>query len=130
MTYKAQDFITAIPGTGGIISTIARRVDCDWTTAKKWVTEKPTVAAVYNAECETVIDTAEGVVIGNIQAAVQIQQKARNEGKPRLVDSADAKWLLTKKGKHRGYVDSRQEITGADGGPLIVVGWDDPDNTD
>ncbi len=108
--YKAQDFISAIPGSGGIVSSIARKVGCEWNTAKKWVTEKPTVVVVYDAECEAVIDTAEGVVIGNIQAAVQIQQKARNEGRPRMVDSADAKWYLTKKGKHRGYVDSRQEI--------------------
>ncbi len=117
--YKAQDFINAIPGSGGIVSSIARKVGCDWNTAKKWVTEKPTVAVVYDAECETVIDTAEGVVMGNIQAAVHIQQKAREEGRPRMVDSADAKWYLTKKGNKRGYVD-RHEITGAEGGDIKV----------
>ena len=27
------EFIKAIPGTGGIISAIARKVDCEWNTA-------------------------------------------------------------------------------------------------
>ncbi len=125
--YKAQDFINVIPGSGGIVSSIARKVGCEWNTAKKWVTEKPTVAAVYDAECETVIDAAEGVVIGNIQAAVQIQQRARNEGRPRMVDSADAKWYLTKKGKHRGYVDSRQEIEQSGTWTIRVIEDDGPD---
>jgi hypothetical protein len=35
-------------------------------------------------------------------------------------DTADAKWYLTKKGKHRGYSD-RMELTGADGGDLPIV---------
>jgi len=28
--YTAEQFIKAIPGSGGIISTIARRVGCGW----------------------------------------------------------------------------------------------------
>jgi len=36
--YKASQFIAAIPGSAGIISIIARRVGCDWNTAKKYVT--------------------------------------------------------------------------------------------
>jgi hypothetical protein len=31
--YTAEQFIKAIPGTGGIISAIARKVDCEWNTA-------------------------------------------------------------------------------------------------
>lgn len=37
--YTAAQFIEAIPGTGGIISAIAKRVGCDWITAKKYITE-------------------------------------------------------------------------------------------
>ena len=106
--YTAKVFIDAIPKTGGIISTIAARVGCDWHTAKKYITTKPTIKAAYDAECESVIDMAEGVLLKGIESG----------------DTADAKWYLTRKGKHRGYAQ-RQEITGADGAPLVVVSWDD-----
>jgi len=110
--YKASQFIAAIPGSAGIISIITRRVGCDWNTTKKYVTQYPTVAAAYAAEIETPLDTAESVVIRNIQLAAKQQQEADAP-----VDSADAKWYLTMKGKNRGY-STRQEITGADGGPM------------
>ena len=112
--YTAAQFIKAIDKSGGIVSTIAARISCDWHTAKKYIDTMPTVKQAYDDECEKVLDRAESVLIQSI-----------NEG-----DSADSKWYLTKKGKHRGYVDHRAEITGADGAPLIVVGWDDPDDKD
>ena len=34
-TYKTQQFLDAIPGTGGIITAIAKRLGCSWHTAKK-----------------------------------------------------------------------------------------------
>ena len=113
--YTAQDFIDAIPGTGGIVSAIARKVGCEWNTARKWIDNYPTVKQAYDNECESVLDLAETTVLRNIK-----------EG-----DSADAKWYLTKKGKHRGYSD-RVELTGADGGDLrIKLSWGDPgDNAD
>jgi hypothetical protein len=99
--YTAQDFIDAIPGTGGIISAIARKVGCDWKTADSWVHDFPTVKRAYDAECETMLDLAESTVL-----------KAIKDG-----DTADAKWYLTKKGKRRGYGDSL-ELAGKDGGPI------------
>lgn len=112
--YKASQFIAAIPGSAGIISIITRRVGCDWNTTKKYVTQYPTVAAAYAAEIETPLDTAESVVIRNIQLAAKQQQEADAP-----VDSADAKWYLTMKGKNRGYA-IRNEITGKDGGPMVA----------
>jgi len=88
--YTTQDFIDAIPGTGGIVSAIARKVGCDWATANKWVNEYPTVKRVYDAECESMLDLAESVILKNIKDG----------------DTADAKWYLTKRGKRRGYGDS------------------------
>lgn len=122
--YKTQDFINAIPGTGGIVSSIARKVGCVWNTANVWI-QKPTVKRAYDDECEAVIDTAEGVVIGNIQAAVRKQQKGIKDGDPVIVDSADAKWYLSRKGKRRGYAD-KQEIEQT-GDVTIRVVYDDPD---
>jgi hypothetical protein len=108
--YKAQDFIDAIPGSGGIIATIAKRVECDWTTAKIWITEKPTVAQAYADECEAVSDMAESVLLKRIQ-----------EG-----DDATAKWWLSR--IRRGKFSERTEVTGADGGPVEVIQIYIPDN--
>lgn len=108
--YKAQDFIDAIPTSGGIITTIAERVGCAWNTAYKYIHEYATIKAAYDDECERVTDMAESVLIHNIRLAAKKQRE--KEGGP--VDSADAKWYLTRKGKSRGYVE-RQEVTGKDG---------------
>jgi len=117
--YTAKQFIDAIPGTGGIVSTIADRVGCKWHTARKYIEEYPTVKEVYNEEIERVIDLAEGVLIQNIQTAAR-QAKAGRD-----VDTGDVKWFLSRKAKSRGYVE-RQELTGADGGAVIVK-WDEID---
>lgn len=85
--YTAAQFINAIPGTGGIISAIAKRVGCEWSTAKKYIETYPTIKAAYDNECEAVTDMAESVLITSIKNG----------------DSADAKWWLTRKGKARGF---------------------------
>lgn len=96
--YTAAQFLAAIPGSGGIVSTIARRVGCTWHTARKYIDLYTTVKKSYDDECESVIDMAEGVLLKGIKDG----------------DTADAKWYLARKGKQRGYAE-RQEITGADG---------------
>jgi transposase-like protein len=114
--YTAQDFITAIPGTGGIVSAIARKVGCEWETARAWIDKYPTVKRAYDAECEAMLDLAESAVLRNIKLAAQ------GEG-----DTADAKWYLTKKGKRRNYGDA-MELTGEGGGPVqteIVIRYAD-----
>ena len=79
--FTTKMFIDNIPGTGGIIASIAKRVDCNWHTAKKYVTEYPTVKKVYDDECATIDDLAVSTVI-----------KAIRDG-----DVATAKWWLGKK---------------------------------
>jgi len=114
--YTAAQFIEAIKGSRGIVSTIARRVGCHWNTADKYINEYPTVRAAYDAEKEALLDLSESVVARNIEIAQQIQD---NEGE--MVDTADAKWYLTMKGKGRGYIKSQHlEHTGEDGGEIVV----------
>jgi hypothetical protein len=96
----------AIPGSGGIISTIAKRVGCDWSTAKKYIDASPVLSQMYQNERESILDMAEGVLFKNIR-----------EG-----DSQDAKWVLSRLGKDRGFSE-RQEVTGAEGGPIKVKGY-------
>lgn len=120
--FTAQQFIDAIPKTGGIISTIAAKVGCTWHTAKKYIDEYPTIQQAYQDECEAVMDVAESVVVANIHNAAKLSKAGD------IVDSTDAKWYLSRKGKSRGYVE-RQEVSGPDGGP-ITVNWDEPTNDD
>jgi len=109
--YTAQQFIDAIPGTGGIVATIARRVGCVWHTAKKYIEAYPTVQQVYQDECEAVLDLAESVVIEAIHDR----------------DMQMVRYYLSTKGKHRGYTEKQQfEHSGPDGGPQhIILDWGD-----
>lgn len=111
--YRAQQFIDAIPGSGGIISVIAKRVGCAWHTANKYIKDYPTIKAAYADETESLVDLAESTVL-----------KAIRDG-----DVGAAKWFLQTKGKARGYTE-RHEHTGADGGPIVVVNWDEADDAD
>jgi hypothetical protein len=104
-TYKAEQFIGAIPGTGGIITAVARRVGCDWDTAKKYIEQHPSVAKAYQNECESVLDLAEAKTIELIK-----------DGDVQMI-----RYYLSTKGKRRGYVE-RTEHSGPDGG-AIVMKW-------
>lgn len=92
-TFSAEQFIKAIPGSGGIVSEIAKRVGCDWHTAKKYVTEYVTVNKIFLAEKEGIIDLAEGKLIDAIKNG----------------DMSAIKFYLTTIGKNRGYIE-RQEV--------------------
>jgi hypothetical protein len=105
--YTAADFIAAIPETGGIVSKIADKVGCAWNTAKKYIDTYPTVKAVYDAECERVLDDAESVILGEIENR----------------DTQTAKWYLTMKGRHRGYAP--KQVIEQEGSLEIVLKWDD-----
>jgi hypothetical protein len=113
--YTAQQFIDAIPGSGGIKSTIAQRVGCSWSTVDVYIKKYSTIAAAYADELEGVLDLAESVLLQNIQFV----KAAQNDHK-KPVDTSDVKWLLSKRGKARGYGDKQElEVTGKDGAPLL-----------
>lgn len=112
--YSAKKIIEAIPGSTGIISTIAKRVGCDWHTIRNFIDEYPTVKAAFDAERESLLDIAESVLANNIKLSLQQQQSGKV-----TADSTDAKWVLARLGKHRGFAE-RQEITGTDGEAIKV----------
>ena len=99
--YTTGQFIAAIPGTGGIITAIAKRVGCSWSTAKKFIVGHATVQQAYDDECQSVLDLAEAKTIELIKNG----------------DAAMIRYYLSTKGKHRGYTE-RQEVTGEDSGPI------------
>lgn len=75
-----EQFLSAIPGSGGIITTIAHRVGCAWMTARRYIDSHPTVLKAYKDECEAVVDMAEGTLLKSIK-----------EG-----NTQDAKWYLAR----------------------------------
>lgn len=90
--FTAEQFIKAIPGTGGVITAIARKVGCDWHTAKKYIDEFATVKRAYDDESEGILDLAEAKLIEAIHSG----------------DTGMIRFYLTTKGKHRGYTEKHE----------------------
>jgi hypothetical protein len=103
--YTAKQFIDAIPGTGGIIATIAKRVGCTWHTAKKYIDEYATVQQAYEDECEEVNDMVVSVILKSIK-----------EG-----NTQDAKWWASRKRK----AEFGDAIDVTSGGKPLYLDWEE-----
>ena len=77
--YKKADFEAAIPGSGGIISTIAEKVGCDWHTVKAWLDRSPDLHTMWEAERYQRNDAAKSVYLSNIDSLHRIQTHARQQ---------------------------------------------------
>ena len=93
--------------TYSIVATLAKRVGCDWHTAKKYIDEYPTVRQAYDDECETVNDVAESTLITAIKDG----------------DVASAKWWLTKKRKQQ-FGDAVDITSAGEAIQVVSVGID------
>lgn len=102
--YTKEQVLAAIEGSGGIMSAVAKRLGCDWNTAKKYVSRWVATRAAFRAEREKVLDLAETTLLKSIKDG----------------DAASAKWMLSRLGRHRGYVE-RQEIEPVGDKPILVV---------
>lgn len=88
---KAQEFLDAIPGSGGMITTIAKRVRCSRPTVYKAMERYPTVKQAIEDERDKNIDLAETKLLEQI-----------NEGNTTAII-----FFLKTVGKRRGYVEKR-----------------------
>ena len=84
-----QEVMKAVKGSAGIVSTVAKRLDCDWHTAKKHINKHAETKLAMQAEKEINIDVAEMHIV-----------KALREGDLQIV-----KWYLSTIGKDRGYTE-------------------------
>ena len=109
--FTTKQFIDAIPGTGGIITTIAERVGCVWHTAKKYIDTYPTIRKAYIDECERVTDMAESILIKSIKDG----------------NTQDAKWWLAR--KRKTVFGDAVDITSG-GHPILRVDWDELGDSD
>jgi len=112
--YDMQTVLDAISGSGAIMSTIAKRLNCGWATARSYVQRWEETQQAYEDEEQTILDMAEST----------LYQAIRNN------DVQAAKWLLSTKGKRRGYSERYEhEHSGPGGEPMRVevkfVGRDD-----
>lgn len=96
--YSKEEVLEAIKGSGSIMTAVAKRLKCDWATARAYVRKWEETKQAWDNEGEHILDMAESKLYQSIQ-----------EG-----NTQDAKWLLATKGKRRGFSE-RHEITGADG---------------
>lgn len=101
--YTKEEVLDAIAGSAGIVLTIANRLKCTWDTAQRWIGKWKETEIAFQNEGEKVLDIAEGQVI-----------KAINAG-----DLQTAKWVLSRKGKARGWnEDNTLKLTNGD--PLNI----------
>ena len=97
--YTQEQVLQAIKGSGAIITTIASRLDCAWSTAQAYVLKWETTRRAMGDETELVKDLAESTLITSIKQG----------------DTTSAKWYLSKKAKDRGYGDELiTQQTGSD----------------
>lgn len=85
----------------GIILKAAEACGVHRHTMRKFIDEHPELELVREEAEEELLDVGEAAVVTAIKAA----------------DMKTVRWHLERKGKQRGYT-TRQEMTGADGGPL------------
>ena len=101
--YIVGQFMRAIPGTAGIVSSIARNVGCEWHTADKWIKDSPTLKTAVDNERHVITDKAKHNII-----------KAINGG-----DLAMSKWWLQV--MEDDFVPrEKQELGGIGGGPIQI----------
>ena len=79
--------LEAIDNSAGIILTVAKRLGCDWTTAKKLIERWDKTRQAMDAERQKLLDVGEGHLA-----------KAVYSG-----DLSIIKWLMDRLGKERGY---------------------------
>lgn len=88
--YKKSEILTAVKGSGGIITTVAAKLCCDWHTAKANIDRYEETRGAYRDELETGLDLVEGKAF----------EQARGG------DGAMIRFILATKGRARGYGDA------------------------
>ena len=102
--YTEDKVLAAIKGSGSIISTIAKRLQCNWHTAKSLTQTWDSTKQAMDDESEAVLDMAEGTLMKSMQGG----------------DVQSSKWWLSTIGKRRGFTE-RTEITGEDGNAIELT---------
>ena len=107
--FDKEKVLTAIKGSFGIVSTIAKVLDgCSWHTAWDYVMHWEETRAAYADENERALDLSESKML----------KMVNQEDGPMI------RFHLATKGKDRGYTE-RHEVSGPNAGPIDVRQVDD-----
>lgn len=93
--YKKADIFEAIKGSGGIVTTVALALNCDWHTAKANIEKYEETREAFSGELETGLDLVEGKAYqqaknGDGEAAPQeLDNTADNELTIEIMDGGD-----------------------------------------
>lgn len=101
--FTVQQVIDAIDDKKGMVYLAAEKLGCCHTTVYNYARRHPTVQYAIDANRGVMLDTAELALWRGIQDG----------------ESWAVQFALRTLGKDRGYVE-RQEISGRDGGPLVI----------
>jgi hypothetical protein len=104
---NAEMVIATIAELKGNVSAVARKFKMSRPTLYKYIEAHPSVKAALDSERETMLDNAESALY---RAVIDGQAWA-------------VCFFLKTQGKSRGYIE-RSEVTGKDGG-AIVIDWGD-----
>ena len=110
--YTNAQFLEAIDGCAGIISTVAARLDCSWETARDRIRKSPKLERAFQDEQEHVNDMAETTVLKSIKDG----------------NTQDAKWWLARIRRDRFSIRTDIGGLGADGQIIIEVKMSDDDD--
>jgi hypothetical protein len=119
-----KTMLKALAKSRGIISTAAEAANIDRGTHYNWMANDPEYKAAVDAINEATIDFVESKLMQLIDGPTRevVTQMGIETIKEPPVTAAAIFYLKTK-GKSRGYVE-RQEITGAEGGPIQFIDGD------
>ncbi len=105
LRYTYEEVEAAIHVESGLITSIARLLECNHQTVHRYLERFPDLGELQLAYRELLVDDAE--------------KKLANKLKNNKTNWPAIKFILSTLGKDRGYA-YRQEITGKDGGPVQV----------
>lgn len=117
--------IAALKKTLGRVTDACEKVDIARATHYLWMDKDPEYREAVKSIDEAAIDFVEGKLFELINGARK--EVVTQDGVVEIKDTPNPTatiFYLKTKAKHRGYVE-RQEITGADGGPVQIIA---PDN--
>lgn len=104
--------LESISDSGGIITTIARRLHVNWNTARTYCNKWESTRQALQEEVETTLDIAEIGIINAIKNG----------------DTNTIKWYLSTKGKNRGYTTEVMAEVKTDTEPLHIIFTDQDGN--
>jgi hypothetical protein len=104
LTLKKAAMLKAMEKSLGVVTTAAKSIGITRETHYEWLRTDANYKAKIEALADVALDFAESMLHGQIMKG----------------DTTATIFYLKTKGKQRGYVE-RQELTGADGGPIQTV---------